>query len=77
MVVKLNVLLDVPVSHTDWNVLQYAPDVGESCVKTVSSVTWMWKYNMLKGAASDNSLYSWDCVYFSHWIQFQKTVLEF
>ena len=72
--VKSNVLLDVPVSHTDWNVLQYAPDVGECRVKTGPSETWIWKYNTLTRTASDNTLYSWDCVHFAHCIQFQKTV---
>ena len=72
MAVKSNVLLDVPVSHTNWNALQYAVDVGEHFVKTVSSATWMWKFNTLIGTTSDNALCSWDCVDFSHCIQFQK-----
>ena len=74
--VKLNVQLDVLISYMDWNVLQYAPYVRKCHVKTVSSATWMWKYNTLAGTTSDNMLYSWDFAHFSHCIQFQKTVLK-
>ena len=49
---------------------------GGCCVKTVFSVTWMWKYNTLTGTASDNTLHSWQFVHFSYCIPFERNVLN-
>ena len=54
----------------------YASDERECCVKSLSSATWMWKYNTLTVTASGNTLYSWDCVHFYPCIQFQKLFLN-
>ena len=58
MAVKSNVLPDVPVSHTDWNVLQYASNYGgvscQNCALSDMDVevwhtnkNYFWKYVVL------------------------------